>query len=186
MKKLYAFCTVSMLALTACSLFTKDENAKPTLPEELASTVVTETTRASQEEPDTNHIPGTLAEQSDTTTRAPKVSGIEPGKVVHLEKQNLDTIIKSYDYVVVDFYAEWCQPCKSMSGVLDRTLKQTAFQKVVVIKVDVDKFPDLFKRVNGQTIPHLVFYRKGSKVDESRNSMNDAGFKAKLEALLAK
>lgn len=62
--------------------------------------------------------------------------------------------------VLVDFFAEWCGPCKMMSPVLEN-LAQEYEGKLRVIKVDVDKNPQLAERLQIRGVPTLVLFDKG-------------------------
>ncbi len=62
--------------------------------------------------------------------------------------------------VLVDFFAEWCGPCKMMSPVLE-SLAQEYEGKLKVIKVDVDKNPQLADRLQIRGVPTLVLFDKG-------------------------
>lgn len=62
--------------------------------------------------------------------------------------------------VLVDFYAEWCGPCRAISPVLDKLSKEES-----VIKVDIDKTPDLAKKFNVSAIPTLLFFKDGKEAD---------------------
>jgi thioredoxin 1 len=62
--------------------------------------------------------------------------------------------------VLVDFFAEWCGPCKTMAPVLKEVVSQLN-GKAKIIKVDVDKNPAVASKFNVQTIPTLVLFKKG-------------------------
>jgi len=57
---------------------------------------------------------------------------------------------------IIDFYAEWCGPCKMLGPVLEEVEKEYA-GKLDVYKVDIDKEPDLAARFNVQSVPSLLF-----------------------------
>ena len=68
--------------------------------------------------------------------------------------------------VLVDFFAEWCGPCKMMAPILDQ-LKSEVGERASIIKVDVDKNPDLAKEHGIISIPVLEFYKNGKLVDKA-------------------
>lgn len=67
------------------------------------------------------------------------------------------------DYVLVDFYATWCGPCKMMHPVLEELSNTRASVKVA--KVDVDECQNLAKRFGVMSIPTLILFKKGEVVD---------------------
>lgn len=65
--------------------------------------------------------------------------------------------------VLVDFFAEWCGPCKMMKAVLEQ-LKQKVGASVTIIKVDVDKSPRAAAAYGIQGVPTLILFKKGNIV----------------------
>jgi thioredoxin 1 len=69
-------------------------------------------------------------------------------------------LINSDQPVLVDFYAEWCGPCKVMTPVLVKVVSQLD-NKAKIIKVDVDKNPAVAHKYNVQGIPTYIIFKKG-------------------------
>jgi thioredoxin 1 len=69
-------------------------------------------------------------------------------------------LIKSEKPVVVDFFAEWCEPCRQIPGIL-KDVKSEMKRNVRVIKVDVDKNPLIASKFRIQNLPTVMIFIKG-------------------------
>lgn len=69
-------------------------------------------------------------------------------------------VIESAEPVVVDFFAEWCGPCKAMAPALDQVAREMA-GKVKVVKIDVDQNPEVTQRFRIQAMPTLMLFKDG-------------------------
>ena len=86
--------------------------------------------------------------------------------VTKVNEQNFQTEVLSSDQtVLVDFYADWCGPCKMLSPVVDDMSEELSDCKVV--KLNVDEAPTLAARYNVMSIPTLMVFRQGEAVDRS-------------------
>jgi thioredoxin 1 len=72
---------------------------------------------------------------------------------------DLQSIIKKYQFVVVDFHATWCGPCKLLAPKLDELAKANAIMRLV--KVDIDKVPEASDAYGVQQLPTIVFFVNG-------------------------
>jgi thioredoxin 1 len=72
-------------------------------------------------------------------------------------------IINSNRPVLVDFFADWCQPCKQMSPIL-KEVKSELKESVRIIKVNVDKNPAIATRYQIRSIPTVIVFKKGEPI----------------------
>ncbi|WP_374723543.1 thioredoxin [Calidifontibacillus erzurumensis] len=71
----------------------------------------------------------------------------------------------SQGVVLVDFWAPWCGPCKMIAPVLEE-LDAEIGEKVKIVKVDVDENPDTVAKFGVMSIPTLIIFKDGEKVDQ--------------------
>lgn len=76
-----------------------------------------------------------------------------------------DEVLKSTTPVLVDFWAEWCGPCKIVGPILSE-LSESYAGKIKVAKLNVDDNPDLTSRFNVLSIPTMKFFKNGEVVGE--------------------
>ena len=96
-----------------------------------------------------------------------------------------DVVGRSHELpVVVDFWADWCEPCKTLGPVLEREVAARAGQ-VVLVKVDVDANPELSQQFGIRGIPAVKAFRNGHVVSEFVGAQSPQSVAAFLDALLA-
>lgn len=76
---------------------------------------------------------------------------------------NFKEIIESQENVLVDFYAEWCGPCKTLAPIL-KQVKDDLEDQIRIVKVDVDKHQDLAGKMGVRGVPSLFFYKNGKLI----------------------
>ncbi len=79
---------------------------------------------------------------------------------------NFDELLAGSDLpVLVDFYATWCGPCKMMTPILEQVNQQMK-DKMRIVKIDTDKYPNLASRYQIQALPTLVLFKNGKPADK--------------------
>ena len=86
--------------------------------------------------------------------------------VQHLSEAEFDKLLESETPMLVDFWADWCGPCRMLSPVVEQLSNQYA-GKVKFGKVNVDEQPQLAMSYGVQSIPTLVLFRDGQAVNSS-------------------
>ena len=76
------------------------------------------------------------------------------------KKRSFNEIINDETPVLVDFYADWCAPCKMMTPILQE-LKSEMGDKLNIIKIDTERNPDVAIKYQVRGIPNLILFRKG-------------------------
>lgn len=88
--------------------------------------------------------------------------------VLHIENsEQFETeILKSEQLCMVDFWAEWCMPCKMLAPIIDQ-LAQEADPSVTIAKVNIDECQDIAAAYNIQSIPTILLFKNGEVIKQS-------------------
>ena len=103
---------------------------------------------------------------------------------IEINEDNFDAeVLKSAQPVVVDFWAEWCGPCKMLGPVLDEiATEQTG--RVKVAKVNVDNFPGLAAKFGIRSIPALLYFSGGEVRTQTVGVVSKKTILTKLQELV--
>jgi len=103
--------------------------------------------------------------------------------IVYATNETFESEIKTDLPVLVDFWAEWCGPCKALSPILDEVAAE--YQgKVKVVKVNVDDNQEPAMRYQVMSIPTMIFLKGGEEADKLVGAHPKVRIKEKLDALL--
>jgi thioredoxin len=104
-------------------------------------------------------------------------------EAVHLTEGNFDEALsRDTGVMMVDFWAEWCGPCRAIAPVLEDIAKESA-GKVTLAKVNVDENPGLAARYGIRSIPTILLVKGGKVADQVIGAVPRAKLQAKLDAL---
>ena len=103
---------------------------------------------------------------------------------VEITDSNFETVVKNSDKVVlVDFWAEWCGPCRMVGPIVEELAKEYD-GKAVIGKLNVDNNPNVSMEFGVRNIPTILFFKNGKVVDKQVGAVPKAQLAAKLQAQL--
>ena len=94
-----------------------------------------------------------------------------------------EIVLSSEKPVIVDFWAEWCGPCR-MVGPVVKELSEDYGDKIVVTKMDVDSNPNTSIKFGIRNIPTILFFKNGEIVDKQVGAVPKTVLASKLDAIL--
>jgi thioredoxin 1 len=101
---------------------------------------------------------------------------------LHLTEETFDAEMgKHEELLMVDFWAEWCAPCRAIAPALDELARESA-GKVRLAKVNIDEHPALAARYGIRSIPTILFIKSGEVVDQVIGAVPKAQIKKKMDA----
>ncbi len=102
-----------------------------------------------------------------------RVTGQEaeyPSSPLHVDEKALGEVVQRYPLVLVDFYADWCQPCRMLAPVIDELAAELR-GRVVFVKLNVDQNPQAAMRYQALSVPTLVLFKQGRVADRTVGAM---------------
>lgn len=111
-------------------------------------------------------LQGMLKRQEEQKTQA------ESG-IIELDSTNFEKTISGNTPTLVDFWAEWCAPCRSMHPVFTRLARK--FKKIRFARLNIDQNRDIAEKLGIQSIPIFIMFKAGQPVDKVIGAVGEPG-----------
>jgi thioredoxin len=95
-----------------------------------------------------------------------------------ISKENYSTSVKDNKWVLVDFYADWCGPCKKMAPILYKIDEENT--QLSLLKIDADKNTGMTEQLEVSEIPTMILYKNGKQVWRHTGLISEAEIKSKI------
>lgn len=100
---------------------------------------------------------------------------------LEITDKNISEILAKNEIAVVDFWAEWCGPCRMMGPIIDQLASEET--NITVGKLNVDGNPESSMQFMVSSIPTIIFFKGGKEVNRIKGVASKAALKAKIEEL---
>jgi len=101
-------------------------------------------------------------------------------KVIVVTDDNFQDFVESDVPVLVDFWADWCGPCRMLSPVMDEIAKESS-GKYLICKLNIDDNPKVYTKFSVRSIPTLIIFKDGKEVDRIIGSIPKKNILAKIQ-----
>ncbi len=102
---------------------------------------------------------------------------------IEIKTSNLDSYLSEDKLLVIDFWANWCGPCKALSSIIDNLATEYA-NRAIIGKCDVEDNDPIAVKYQIRSVPTIVFIKNGKEVDRVLGATTKADLMAKIEANL--
>jgi thioredoxin 1 len=93
-------------------------------------------------------------------------------------------IINSGKFVIIDFFANWCGPCKAISPIIDNVSEKYT-DKIIIGKINVDENTELLEQYEIKSIPTILFFRNGELIDKTVGAVTMQVLENKIKLLMS-
>ncbi len=107
--------------------------------------------------------------------------------IIHVGDASFEAdVLKKDGLVVVDFWAEWCSPCRMLGPIFEKTSNDAAYAKVTFCKANIDEARELSTKYQIMSIPTLLFFHKGTVISQKTGALNEDALKTLVNEAMKK
>lgn len=104
--------------------------------------------------------------------------------LIHFNQEGFDKALEAGGPMLVDFWAEWCGPCRMLGPVIESLAEEYEGQDVIIGKVNVDDEPELARRYGVMSIPTVILFKNGEEIDRKVGVMPVDAYTEVLDGVL--
>jgi thioredoxin 1 len=112
--------------------------------------------------------------------RSSKEEKSEDKVVYYLDSTNFDKFLNENTNVIVDFFADWCGPCKMMAPIFEQIAREYS-PSIMFAKLNVDKSPDITERFFIMGVPTIIYFKSGKVVEKIVGAVSKNILKQKIK-----
>ncbi|GBE54208.1 thioredoxin [archaeon BMS3Bbin15] len=126
-----------------------------------------------------------LEEMLKRTSKSEQENRVEyPDSPVYVNDSTLEETVRKYPLLLVDFYADWCAPCKMVAPVLEEIVRRDLHGKLVVAKINVDENSKSAMKYQAMSIPTMIIFKNGQIVERIVGALPKSAILSKIRRYL--
>jgi len=102
---------------------------------------------------------------------------------LEITSKNFDSLLSEKEVVVVDFWAPWCGPCRTLGPIVESVNEANTDETVAIVKVNVDEEGDLAKKFGIRSIPTMIYFKAGVEIRKTSGVKSKTDIESIIDGL---